>query len=159
MPRLQIQVLSANELLQCPEILSSIVTLVNDGYLEHKEFNGNLRFESDEELCCELGSSGLCAVLLDGVDPVATASVKTWTNESKKRRNGCNGYDVKVPIELKMLIGRASPVRRMNTTSRSLRYRHAKESNTGRRDLHKFVLELSKIICRNVYRQTGRVFD
>ena len=88
----QLKVLSADQLLQEPSILNAAVSLVNTTYLDHKVFNGQLRFSSDDQLCAEL-ESGLCAVLLekDG-DAVATASVKLWTKQEKEIIEKLNGF-------------------------------------------------------------------
>lgn len=89
---LQLKVLSADQLLKEPSILNAVVSLVNTTYLDHKVFNGELRFSSNDQLCVEL-ESGLCAVLLekDG-DAVATASIKLWTKQEKEIIENLNGF-------------------------------------------------------------------
>jgi len=131
-----LQVLSAEDLLQRPNLLSATVSLVNTTYLDHKAFNGALRFESDEQLCSELADSGFCAVLLEGEsDPVATASVKPWgtikDSFDEKTIGRLNGSDVEVRINLLSLMLR---IPRMGTTSNCSLSRRGTEWNTGRKD-------------------------
>jgi hypothetical protein len=104
----QLQVLSADDLLQRPDLLSATVSLVNTAYFDHKDFNGSLRFEFDEKLCSELADTGFCAVLLEGEDnPVATASIKPWRitdSFDEETMVGLTGSDVKVQNNLQSLI-------------------------------------------------------
>jgi len=87
----QLQILSTDQLLKQPAVLHAVVSLVNAAYLDHKIFNGTLRFDSDDRLCSELGQ-GLCAVLLDRESyAVATASVKMWTKEEKENIERLHG--------------------------------------------------------------------
>src|SRR5271170_3058033 len=124
----QLQILSADDLLQQPNLLSATVSLVNTTYLEHKAFNGTLRFEADEHFCSELTDTGFCAVLLEGEsDPVATASVKSWRIKDsfdEETFGRLNGSDLKVRIDLQSLMVR---IPRMATTSNSSPCRHGTE--------------------------------
>ena len=121
----QLQVLSADDLLQRPNLLSATVSLVNNSYLDHEEFNGSLRFEFDEKLCSELADTGFCAVLLEGEDdPVATVSVKPWRitdSFDEETMIGLTGSDVKVRNNLQLLMMR---IPQMNTTSNFSLSRH-----------------------------------
>ena len=121
----QLQVLSADDLLQRPNLLSATVSLVNKSYLDHEDFNGTLRFEFDEKLCSELADTGFCAVLLEGEDdPVATASVKPWRitdSFDEETMVGLTGPDIKVRNNLQLLMMR---IPQMNTTSNFSLSRH-----------------------------------
>lgn len=100
----QLQVLSADDLLHRPKLLSATVFLVNNSYLDHEEFNGSLRFEFDEKLCSELADTGFCAVLLEGEDdPVATVSVKPWRITDSFDEETMVGLNVKVRNNLHRL--------------------------------------------------------
>jgi len=88
----QLQILSTDQLLQQPSVLNATVSLVNTAYLDHKAFNGTLRFNINTDLCDQL-ESGLCAVFLDGDGyAVATASVTPWTKQEKETIEKLNGF-------------------------------------------------------------------
>ena len=79
---LQLELLTRDNLLERPQLLRDIVNLVNTTYLDHERlFTEQLRFDDEWQLPSELGSDGLCAVLLDATGngdatPVATASTR-----------------------------------------------------------------------------------
>ena len=75
---LHMEILTHDDLVNSPQLLKNIVTLVNGSYLEITMFNGQLRFENEQQLLSELGSDGLCATILEvptngDLKPVATA--------------------------------------------------------------------------------------
>jgi len=64
---------------------NDVVELVNTMFSEHQEFAAEPRFSSDVELCADIGSNGLCAVLLEktraaaeGGGPIACAVAREW---------------------------------------------------------------------------------
>lgn len=74
---LHMEILTRDCLVSRPQLLKSIVNLVNGSYLENTMFIGQLRFENEQHLLSELGSEGLCAIILEvcangDLKPVAT---------------------------------------------------------------------------------------
>jgi hypothetical protein len=77
-PSFPITIYRISEFLSQPDLLHSLVTMINNAYLKHKEFEAGLRFEYDLQMVEHLGESGICAVMHSGETIVATASLIKW---------------------------------------------------------------------------------
>ena len=88
----RLEILLRDDLLNRPKLLEDVVSLVNQAYLEHTMFNGQCRFDNNQQLLSELGSDGICAALLrvaasGEAAPIATACTRPCREDEDENDN------------------------------------------------------------------------